>query len=109
MAQIRAEPLVANNMLITRTPEQGRALAIMLAGHSVPAVQKELEVLKSGRVQHARDPNGLIAASYVVAVEFATIAAANNDWRWVQRRSRSHRRKRTPGPCGPGVLAMIGC
>jgi hypothetical protein len=27
----------------------------------------------------------------------------------VQRRDRSHRRKRTPGPCGPGVLAMIGC
>ena len=76
-----AEPLVANNTLITRTPEEGRALAIMLAGHSVRAVQKELEVLKSGRAQYARDPNGLIAASHVVAVEFATITAANNYWR----------------------------
>jgi hypothetical protein len=53
----------------------------MLARHSVHAMQKEPEVLKSGRAQYARDPNGLIAASHVVAVEFATIAAANNYWR----------------------------
>jgi Hexameric tyrosine-coordinated heme protein (HTHP) len=53
----------------------------MLARHSVHAMQKELEVLKSGRAQYAHDPNGLIAASHVVAVEFATIAAANNYWR----------------------------
>ena len=56
-------------------------MAIMPARHSVHAMQKELEVLKSGRAQHAHDPNGLIAASHVVAVEFATIAAANNHWR----------------------------
>jgi hypothetical protein len=53
----------------------------MLARHSVHAMQKELEVLKSGRAQYAHDPNGLIAASHVVAVEIATIAAANNYWR----------------------------
>jgi Hexameric tyrosine-coordinated heme protein (HTHP) len=81
MTQIPAEPLVPNNTRITRTPEEGRALAIMLARHSVHAMQKELEVLKSGRAQYAHDPNGLIAASHVVAVEFATIAAANNYWR----------------------------
>jgi hypothetical protein len=44
-------------------------------------MQKELEVLKSGRAQYANDPYELIAASHVVAVEFATIAAANNYWR----------------------------
>ena len=38
-------------------------------------------VLISGRGQYAADPDGLIAASHVVAVEFATIAAANNYWR----------------------------
>ena len=43
-------------------------------------MQKELEVLKSGRAQYAHDPYGLIA-NHVVAVEFATIAAANNYWR----------------------------
>jgi hypothetical protein len=34
-------------------------------------------VLESGRAQYVHDPFGLIAASHVVAVEFATIAAAN--------------------------------
>jgi hypothetical protein len=81
MTQIPAEPLVPNNTLITRTAEEGRALAIMLARHPVHAMQKELEVLKSGRAQYAHDPYGLIAASHVVPVEFATIAAANNDRR----------------------------
>jgi hypothetical protein len=38
-------------------------------------------VLQSGRAQYAHDPYGLIAASDVIAVEFATIAAANNYWR----------------------------
>src|SRR6476660_9001805 len=36
------------------------------------------KALKTGRAQYAHDPYGLIAASHVVAVEFATIAAANN-------------------------------
>jgi hypothetical protein len=81
MTQIPPEALIPGNSLITKTPEEGRALAIMLARHSVHAMQKELEVLKSGRAIYAHDPNGLIAASHVVAVEFATIAAANTYWR----------------------------
>ena len=81
MTQLPPEPLVPNNTLIAATPEEGRALAVMLARHSVHAMQKELEVLVSGRAQYAHDPYGLIAASHVVAVEFATIAAANNYWR----------------------------
>ena len=83
MTQVPPEPLIPNNTLITQTPEEGRALAITIARHSVHAMQKELEVLKSGRAQYAHDPYGLIAASHVVAVEFATIAAANNYWRKV--------------------------
>jgi hypothetical protein len=81
MSQIPAEPLVPNNSLIVGSPEEGRALAILLSRHSIHAMQKELEVLVSGRAQYAHDPYGLIAASHVVAVEFATIAAANNYWR----------------------------
>jgi hypothetical protein len=38
-------------------------------------------VLKEGRAHYARDADGLIAAGHVIAVEFATIAAANNYWR----------------------------
>jgi Hexameric tyrosine-coordinated heme protein (HTHP) len=81
MTHIPAEPLVPNNTLITATPEEGRALAMMLARHSIHAMQGELEVLKTGRAAYAHDPIGLIAASHVVAVEFATIASANGYWR----------------------------
>lgn len=81
MTQVPQRPLVPENSLITRTPEDGRALAIMLARNSIHAMQGELETLKTGRPQYAHDPYGLIAASHVIAVEFATIAAANNYWR----------------------------
>jgi hypothetical protein len=81
MTQVPQKPLVPNNTLITKTPEEGRALAVMLARNSIHAMQGELETLKTGRAQYAHDPYGLIAASHVVAVEFATIAAANNYWR----------------------------
>ncbi len=75
------EPLVPGNSLITKTPEEGRALAITLARHSIHAMQNNLPTLIAGRPKYATDPNGLIAAGHVVAVEFATIAAANNYWR----------------------------
>jgi hypothetical protein len=81
MTRVPPEPLVPNNTLITPTPEEGRALAITLARHTVHAIQGELEVLMSGRAQYAHDPHGLIASGHVVAIEFATIAAANNYWR----------------------------
>jgi Hexameric tyrosine-coordinated heme protein (HTHP) len=81
MTQIPAEPLVPGNTLITATPEEGRALALMLARHSIHAMQHDLDVLKSGRQQYAKDPLGLIAAGHVVAVEFATVAAANDYWK----------------------------
>jgi hypothetical protein len=81
MTQIPVEPLVPKNTLVTATPEEGRALAITLARHSIHAIQKELEVLKSGRAVYAHDPSALIACSHVIAVEFATIAAANDFWR----------------------------
>lgn len=81
MTQIPPEPLVPNNTLITASPEEGRALAIMLARHSIHAMQNDLDVLKAGRPVYAQDPMGLIAASHVVAVEFATVAEANNYWR----------------------------
>lgn len=81
MTDVPTKPLVPDNTLITASPEEGRALAITLARHSIHAMQKGLEVLESGRAQYAHDPYGLIASSHVIAVEFATIAAANNYWR----------------------------
>jgi hypothetical protein len=67
--------------LITSTPEEGRLLAIALVRHSLKAMEKEFEVLKRGHPRYSQEPFGVTEASHVVAVEFATIAAANNYWR----------------------------
>jgi hypothetical protein len=81
MEQVPDKPLAPGYSLISPSPEEGRALAITLARHSVHAMQQELDVLQTGRAQYSHDPYGPIAASHVVAVEFATIAAANDYWR----------------------------
>ncbi len=73
--------LVPGGTLITATPEEGRALAFTMARHSIHNIQPDLDVLKAGRTIYAATPDSLTAASQVVAIEFATIAAANNYWR----------------------------
>ena len=73
--------LVPGGTLITATPEEGRALALLIARHTIHNIQPDLNVLKAGRKIYAVDPNSLTAASQVVAIEFQTIAAANNYWR----------------------------
>lgn len=40
-----------------------------------------MEVLKAGRPKYATDPDSLTAAAQVVALEFQTIAAANDYWK----------------------------
>jgi hypothetical protein len=83
MTHLPAEELVMvpGGTLITETPEQGRALAFLLARHSVHNIQPDLDILKGDRPNYSTDPDSLIAASQVVAIEFQTIAAANNYWR----------------------------
>jgi hypothetical protein len=83
MNHLPAEELVMvpGGTLITETPEQGRALAFLLARHSVHNIQPDLDILKGDRPNYSTDPDSLIAASQVVAIEFQTIAAANNYWR----------------------------
>ena len=73
--------LVPGGTLITATAEEGRALAVTLARHSIHNIQPDLDVLQGGRFDYATTPDSLIAASHVIAVEFQTIAAANNYWR----------------------------
>jgi hypothetical protein len=73
--------LVPGGTLITATPDEGRALAIAMARNTVHTIQPDLDVLKAGRPGYAGGPDGLIAATQVVALEFATIAAANDYWR----------------------------
>ena len=73
--------LVPGGTLITATPEEGRALALKMARHTIHNIQPDLDALKSGRPNYSANPDSLIAASQVVAIEFQTIAAANNYWR----------------------------
>lgn len=73
--------LVPGGTLITNTPEEGRALAMLMARHTIHNIQPDLDVLKEGRKSYAADPDSLIASSQVIAIEFQTIAAANNYWR----------------------------
>jgi Hexameric tyrosine-coordinated heme protein (HTHP) len=51
MTQLPPEPLVPDKHADHSTPEEGRALNITLARHSIHAMQKEVEVLRSGRAQ----------------------------------------------------------
>ena len=73
--------MVPGGTLITATPELGRALAFAIARHTIHNIQPDLDVLKGGRPNYSTTPESLIAAGQVVAIEFQTIAAANNYWR----------------------------
>ena len=73
--------LVPGGTLITNTPEEGRALAITMARHSVHNIQPDLDILKGGRPNYSTSPDSITFAAQVIATEFATIAAANNYWR----------------------------
>ncbi len=73
--------LIPGGTLITETPEQGRELAISMARKTIGAIQTDAETRKTLRPGYATDADSLTMAAHVVAVEFATVAAANNYWR----------------------------
>lgn len=73
--------MVPGNTLITATPEEGRQLALRLARLSIKATQPDDAIRGKLRDVYAHDPAMLMAAGHTVAIEFATIAAANNYWR----------------------------
>lgn len=73
--------LVPNDTLITATPEEGRALAIKLARLTIKATQPDGDVRTRLRPDYAENAGSLLAVAHIVAVEFATIAAANGYWR----------------------------
>ena len=78
--------LVPGNTLITATPEEGRQLAIKLARLVVKATQPDEDVRKRLREVYANDAGFLLQVSQITAIEFATIAAANDHWRAAERR-----------------------
>jgi len=73
--------LVPNNSLITKTPEEGRQLAIKMARLIIKVTQPDAEIREKLRPEYAEDAGLLIAVGQTVATEFATIAAANNYWK----------------------------
>lgn len=69
------------NTLITKTPQEGFELAITLSRQGVKHTQPDVEVLHKLRHGYANDADALTAASHVIAVNFQTVAAANNYWK----------------------------
>lgn len=67
--------------LITDSPQAGFELALVLSRRGVKYTQPDAAVLQKLRPEYAEDPEALIAASQVVAINFQTIAAANDYWR----------------------------
>lgn len=73
--------LVPNNSLITKTPEEGRQLAVKMARLIIKVTQPDAGIREKLRPEYAEDAGLLIAVGQTVATEFATIAAANNYWK----------------------------
>lgn len=67
--------------LLTKTPQEGRELAIKMARKTIAAIQTDPEIRKKLRSSYDSDTQQLIDSAQVVATEFQTIAAANNYWK----------------------------
>ena len=67
--------------LITDSPEAGFQLAVKISRMGVKTTQPDVEVLHRLRPDYAENADSLTAASQVVAINFQTVAAANNYWR----------------------------
>ncbi len=70
--------------LITDTPQEGRELAIKMSRKSIAAIQTDPEVRKQLRSDYANDTAQLIASAQVIALEFQTVALANNYWKHLE-------------------------
>ncbi|WP_347174612.1 hexameric tyrosine-coordinated heme protein [Polaribacter uvawellassae] len=73
--------LIPNNSLLTKTPEEGRQLAVKMARLIIKITQPDAKMREKMRPMYAEDAAMLIAIGQTVATEFATIAAANNYWK----------------------------
>lgn len=67
--------------LITNTPQEGYDLAITLSRKGVKYTQPDTEVLHKLRSDYANNADSLTAASQVIAINFQTVAAANDYWK----------------------------
>lgn len=67
--------------LITQTPQEGFELAITLSRKGVGYIQKDDAIKAKLREVYANDADSLTMASQVIAINFQTVAAANNYWK----------------------------
>jgi len=67
--------------LITSTPLEGRMLAMTIVRKTIGTIQRNPEIKHAVRKQYQDDPQLLMQAAELVAIEFKTIAIANNYWR----------------------------
>lgn len=66
--------------LKTNTPQEGFELAITMSRKGVAYTQPAAEVRDQLRSAYSTDADSLTAASQVIAINFQTVAAANNYW-----------------------------
>lgn len=83
LAQAAEQRMVDDYMpsLITKTPLEGRTLAIKMVRKTIGAIQKDSGIKQAVREEYQDDPELLMYAAELVAIEFKTIAIANNYWR----------------------------
>ena len=67
--------------LKTQTPEEGFDLAIMLSRMAVKTTQPNDEIRTRLRADYENNADSLTMASQVVALNFQTVAQANDYWR----------------------------
>lgn len=67
--------------LITKTPLEGRMLAITIVRKTIGTIQQDGQIKKDVRQKYQDDPELLMQAAELVNKEFAIIAQANNYWR----------------------------
>lgn len=66
--------------LRTRTPEEGFELAVKLSQKGVVVTQPSETIRDLLRPVYSTNADSLIAVSQVIAINFQTVAAANNYW-----------------------------
>lgn len=67
--------------LLTSGPQEGYELAIKLSRMGVKYTQPSAEIRDRLRPAYAENADSLTAVSQVIAINFQTIAAANDYWR----------------------------
>lgn len=67
--------------LKTNTAQEGFELAIKLSQKGVEYTQPSVDIRKRLRPLYSKNADSLIAVTQVIAINFQTVAAANNYWK----------------------------